>query len=59
MKKRLLTSLWTLLLGVVPMFAYKDSADYGDGDNGMGFLYFLLAWIVISFIIVIGKKIFI
>lgn len=58
MSVRIITLIGVLLLFVTPLFAYRDSVDYDNGSSGMGFLYFLLAWIVISFIVVIGKKLF-
>lgn len=58
MKERFVTLILGFMLFVSPLFAYRDSVDYDDGDSGMGFLYFLLAWIVISFIIAVGKKLF-
>ena len=59
MKKRFLFVLWTLLLGVVPMFAYRDSVDMdSSGDGGLFFALFVFASFIIAFVVGLIRKMF-
>lgn len=55
MKKKLLLVAFAAL-SFCPAFAYRDSADMGDGNDGMGFLYFLGLMVIIGIIGAIFKK---
>lgn len=56
MKKKITLPLALATFSILPVFAYRDSADMGEGNSGMGFQYFLGLMVIIAIIGAIFNK---